>query len=89
VCSRVNRYWAGVWISLIVFFIHVGTMLTDALMRCTKKKGVIRSLVKFFTVGLKSKFKLRYIDCQLQDPGYPNDLDIYPSVGLCGPTLRL
>jgi hypothetical protein len=49
-CSLYNRYKVGQILSISVFSVHLATMLADAIMRCTKTKGVIRSLVRFFTV---------------------------------------
>ena len=50
VCSRYNRYRVGEYLSGSIFGIHLATMLADAIMRCSKTKGVIRSIVRFFTV---------------------------------------
>jgi hypothetical protein len=49
VCSTINHYQIGQILSAVVFSVHLFTMISDAIMRCTKTKGSARSLIRFLT----------------------------------------
>ena len=53
VCCNYNHYFGGETASLIIGIFHAITVATDILMRFGKKKGFIRTLVKFLKVMIK------------------------------------
>ena len=50
VCCRANHYFGGETASMIIGIFHAVTVALDILMRFGKKKGFIRTLVRFLTV---------------------------------------
>jgi len=50
VCCRWNHYFGGETASMIIGIFHAVTVALDILMRFGKKKGFIRTLVRFLTV---------------------------------------
>lgn len=84
VCSRVNRYKVGEILSASVFTVHLLTMITDAIMRCTKTKGFLRSLVRFFTVSLIKHMIILCIDCELQGTWRAYHSCVYSLTGVGG-----
>ena len=52
-CCKYNNYFVGEKASMIIGIFHAITVATDILMRFGKKKGYIRTLVKFFTVRMR------------------------------------
>ena len=52
-CCKYNNYFVGETASMVIGIFHAITVATDILMRFGKKKGLIRTLVKFFTVRME------------------------------------
>lgn len=77
----------GEIVSASVFAVHSLTMLTDLIMRCTKTKGIIRSLVRIFTVSKSSRLIIRIIEFELQSLRCPYHFDVYSSASFSGEAL--
>ena len=85
ICCRMNEYFTGELISKVILGIHAATFMSDILMRCCKKKGTIRSFVKFFTVRDFYKNN-RYIEFEFQILRCSSNFDIYIAVFHIGKT---